>query len=79
MPHTRKSDALKGNLVMTEMLAKVAIALIAKMITEKFFAKVVIASLQTWSKQTANELDDKVVAAMAEALDVPIESLKPAA
>jgi len=64
---------------MTEMLAKVAIALIAKMITEKFFAKVVIASLQTWSKQTANDWDDKVVAAMAEALDVPIESLKPAA
>lgn len=64
---------------MSGMLAKVAISLLAKMITEKFFAKIVIASLQTWSKQTENELDDKVVAAMAEALDVPIENLKPAA
>jgi hypothetical protein len=64
---------------MTEMLAKVAISLLAKMITEKFFAKVVIASLDTWSKQTANAWDDQVVKAMAEALDVPIEALKPAA
>ena len=64
---------------MTEMLAKVAISLLAKMITEKFFAKVVIASLDTWSKQTENEWDNAVVKAMAEALDVPIESLKPAA
>jgi hypothetical protein len=64
---------------MTEMLAKVAISLLAKMITEKFFAKVVIASLDTWSKQTENEWDNQVVKAMAEALDVPIENLKHAA
>lgn len=63
---------------MTEMLAKVAISLIAKMITEKFFAKVVVASLDTWSQQTENAWDDKVVKAVAEAFDVPIENLKPA-
>ena len=62
---------------MTEMLAKVAISLLAKMITEKFFSKVVIASLDVWSKQTENEWDNRVVSAMAEALDVPIEALKP--
>lgn len=62
-----------------DLAAKVLISLLAKMITEKFFSKVLIYALQAWSKQTANEWDDKVVAAMAEALDVPIESLKPAA
>jgi hypothetical protein len=65
--------------MVTEMLAKVAISLLAKLLTEKFFAKILIASLDTWSKQTANEWDDKVTAAMAEAMDVPIERLKPAA
>lgn len=64
---------------MSVTLAKVAISLLAKLITEKFFSKILICSLQAWSKQTENDYDDKVVAAMAEALDVPIESLKPAA
>lgn len=64
---------------MTEMLAKVAMSLVAKMITEKFFGKVVVASMRIWSKQTANEWDDKVTEAVAEAFDVPIEALKPAA
>lgn len=62
-----------------DLAAKVIVSLLVKTISEKFFSKVLIYSLQAWSKQTANDWDDKVVAAMAEALEVPIESLKPAA
>jgi hypothetical protein len=50
--------------------------MLLKVMTETFIAKVTIATLGTWAKSTDNALDDKVVAAMAEALGVPVEKLK---
>lgn len=61
---------------MTEIMAKVLIAIITKLITESFLAKLLIEILRSWAKTTANQLDDKVVEAMAAALDVDHESLK---
>lgn len=62
-----------------DLVVKVLVGLLVKLVSEKFFSKILVCSLEAWSKQTANEWDDKVVAAMAEALDVPLEKLKPAA
>jgi len=61
---------------MTEMLAKIAISLLMKLITEKFLAKLVIQGLRAWSGQTANVYDDRVVEAMAQALGVDPDDLK---
>lgn len=51
--------------------------MLAKFMTETFLAKVLIACLGAWAKGTENKLDDKVVAAMADALGMPVEKLAP--
>lgn len=61
---------------MTEILAKIAIAIATRLLTEKFLSKLLIQALRAWARQTANSYDDKVVEAMAEALDVPVEVLR---
>lgn len=58
-----------------DLIAKIGIAIIAKLMTETFLARVLIACLSAWSKDTENKLDDKVVAAMAEALGVPVDAM----
>lgn len=60
---------------MTDLLAKLAIAMVSKLLTEKFLSKLLVHSLRAWAQQTENSYDDKVVEAMAEALDVPKELL----
>lgn len=60
---------------MAQLLAKIAISLITKLITEKFLARLVIEGLTAWSKTTSNDLDDKVVKAMAEALEVDVSKV----
>lgn len=62
---------------MADLGAKLLVALVVKLMTETFLAKVLIACLHAWAKTTDNQLDDRVVAAMAEALGVPVEALKP--
>lgn len=61
---------------MQDLAIKILIGLAVKILNETFIAKLVIASLDAWAKTTGNEWDDKVVAAMAEALGVPVEKLK---
>lgn len=61
---------------MANLLAKIAISLITKLITERFLARLVIEALRAWAKTTDNDMDDRVVKAMAEALGVEIEVLK---
>lgn len=58
---------------MTDLLLR----LLFKLLTESFISKMVIYSLDAWAKTTASDWDDKVVKAMADALDVPVEKLKP--
>lgn len=59
-----------------EMLLKAALMIVVKLLNETFLSRALIAILNAWAKTTENELDDKVVAAMAEALGVPVEKLK---
>ena len=59
-----------------DLLAKLAVALVAKLITETFLSRIIIYSLEAWAKTSENKLDDKVVAAMADALGVPLEQVK---
>jgi uncharacterized lipoprotein YmbA len=59
----------------SEMIVKLAVGLLAKLVTETFLAKVVIYTLAHWAKTSDNELDNKVVQAMADALGVPVEGL----
>lgn len=58
-----------------DFVAKMLIGMIAKFLTETFLAKILIYSLQAWSKDTENKLDDKVVSAMADALGVPVDAM----
>lgn len=62
---------------MSQILGKVAISMLLKFATETFLAKLLIESLKAWAKTTDNELDDKVVEAMAEALGVEKQKLLP--
>lgn len=52
------------------MLIKMGLAILTKLLTEKFLSKVTVHSLWFLSKLTSNKLDDKVTAAVAESLDV---------
>lgn len=60
---------------MSQVLAKVGIAILAKLVTETFLAKLLIETLRAWAKSSENQWDDKVVDAMAEALGVSKEAL----
>jgi|GEM_PF-5672794 len=63
-----------------DLVVKVLVSLMIRLVSEKFFSKIIICSLGSWSKQTENQWDNHVVKAMAEALDVDLEVLvKPAA
>ena len=64
---------------MSSLIAKVAIGLISRLITERFLAKLVIEALRAWAKTTSNVHDDRVVEAMAEALGIDPVALKEAA
>jgi hypothetical protein len=61
---------------MQELALKMAMGIFFKIMSETFVAKVLIYTLGAWAKSSENQLDDKVVAAMAEALGVPAEKLK---
>lgn len=61
--------------MLSDMALKLLLALLTKIMTETFLAKILIAVLNSWAKTTANKLDDKVVAAMADALGVPVEEM----
>lgn len=61
----------------TEIIAKLILAgisLTMKLMTESFLARVVLISLEAWSKTTVNDWDDKITAATAKALDIPLDS-----
>jgi preprotein translocase subunit SecF len=59
-----------------DFLAKMAIGLLVKLMSETFLAKVLIYTLSHWAKSSENSLDDKVVIAMADALGVAVDDLK---
>jgi len=59
-----------------DFLAKMAIGLLVKLMSETFLAKVLIYTLAHWAKSSENSLDDKVVIAMADALGVAVDDLK---
>jgi 2-hydroxychromene-2-carboxylate isomerase len=63
---------------MSALLAKAAVGIITRLITEAFLAKLTIQMLRAWARGTANIHDDKVVEAMADALGVEPEALKEA-
>lgn len=58
---------------MTAALAKILMGLLWKLATETFFSKAIVYGLSALAKETTNDLDDKMVAAVAEALSVKLE------
>lgn len=58
------------------LAAKLAIGLIARLMTEAFLSKLLIEGLRAWAKQTPNKYDDRVVEAAATAFGVPPETLQ---
>lgn len=53
---------------MSQIIARIGISLVSKLITEIFLSKLIIESLRIWARGTENKYDDLVVQAMAEAL-----------
>jgi len=66
------TNGLRMEGVMQAAIAKALMLMLAKLVTEKFFSKVIVQALDYLAKSSANQLDDKMVAAMAEALDIKI-------
>lgn len=62
---------------MTDILARLAVGMLTKLITERFLSKILVYSLSTWSRQTENDWDDKVTKAVAEAFGVETSLLLP--
>lgn len=60
---------------MGPLLAKLAMSMVTKLITEKFLGHLLVEGLRAWSKQTPNVYDDRVVEAVADALGVPKDVL----
>lgn len=63
-------------MIMGDVLIKIGWAVLSKLLTEKFLAKAIVYCLQAISERTTNDLDDKMVRAVAEALGVTVESNK---
>lgn len=61
---------------MSIILARIAMTLLTKLITETFLAKLLIEGLRAWARQTENHYDDKVVEAAAEAFGIEPEVIK---
>jgi hypothetical protein len=60
---------------MGSLLAKLAIGMVARLMTEKFLSKLLVEGMRAWSKQTPNPYDDRVTAAVADAFGVEKEAL----
>lgn len=60
-------------MIMGDVLIKIGWAVLSKLLTEKFLAKSIVYCLQAISERTTNDLDDKMVKAVAEALGVAVE------
>jgi len=61
---------------MGNLLASALMSMLASLATKKFFSQVLAKGLLIFSKQTANEYDDVVAAATAEAWGMPVEEIK---
>lgn len=57
---------------MSNLIVKVLVSMLAKLVTERFFAKTTVYSLRALARKTDNKLDDQIVRAAAEALGVPL-------
>ena len=57
---------------MGNIIIKALIAIVTKLITEKFFSRIIVYSLNYAAKKTTNKLDDKIVISVADALGVEV-------
>jgi len=58
--------------MISNILLKVLIGILTKLLTEKFLAEVIIYCLQSLAKSTDNKLDDAIVVAVAKALNIEL-------
>lgn len=61
---------------MADYVAKLAISLLQKLVTEQFLSRVLYYIVRAWANQTDNLIDDKVADAIAEAYGLDKEVLK---
>jgi hypothetical protein len=55
---------------MADYVAKLAISLLQKLVTEQFLSRVLYYVVRAWANQTDNLIDDKVADAIAEAYGI---------
>ena len=58
---------------MANMIAQMAVAMLKKLVTEKFMARIVVLVLKTLSQSTANKVDDEICKAVGDALGNPCD------
>jgi hypothetical protein len=57
---------------MGEIAIKLAWGILSKLVTETFAARMIVYSLDAVAEKTTNKLDDKMVAAVADALGIAV-------
>ena len=60
---------------MSQIAIKLAWGLLSRLLTEAFIAKTIVYILSSVSQNTSNQLDDKIVKAVADALGVEVEEV----
>jgi hypothetical protein len=55
---------------MADYVAKLAVQLLQKLLTEQFLSRVLYYIVRAWANQTDNKIDDKVADAVAEAYGI---------
>lgn len=59
----------------SEILVKALLSMLSKLVTEEFLARIFMIVFDTLARKSESQLDDKIVAAIADALGVPTDSL----
>jgi hypothetical protein len=55
---------------MPDVIAKMVVGLMSKLLTEQFLSRVIYFLVKTWANQTDNQIDDKIADAIADAFGV---------
>lgn len=61
---------------MADYVAKLAVQLLQKLLTEQFLSRVLYYIVRAWANQTTNKIDDKVADAVAEAYGIERQVLE---
>lgn len=60
---------------MADLIAKLGVAMLQKLLTEQFISRILYHIVRAWANQTTNKIDDKVADAVADAYKIDRKAL----